>query len=161
MLKLQNFGHLMWRVNSLEKSDAGKHWGQEKAATEDEMVGWHHRLNGHEFEQTLGDSEGQGSLACCIPWGCKELDMTEWLHFHVLEKEKATHSSVPAWRIPGTGEPGGLPSMGLHRVGHDWSDLAAAASNWTTEIPTCVAYVSKLAVLSCSVMSDSLEPHGL
>ena len=48
-------------------------------------------------------------------------------HFHALEKEMATHSSVLAWRIPGTGEPGGLPSMGWHRVGHDWSDLAAAA----------------------------------
>ena len=47
-------------------------------------------------------------------------------HFHALEKEMATHSSVLAWRIPGTGEPGGLPSMGSHRVGHDWSDLAAA-----------------------------------
>ena len=49
-------------------------------------------------------------------------------HFHVLEKEMATHSSVLAWRIPGTGEPGGLPSLGLHRVGLDWSDLAAAAA---------------------------------
>ena len=48
--------------------------------------------------------------------------------FHALEKEMATHSSVLAWRIPGTGEPGGLPSMGSHRVGHDWSDLAAAAA---------------------------------
>ena len=48
-------------------------------------------------------------------------------HFHALEKEIATHSSVLAWRIPGTGEPGGLPSMGSHRVRHDWSDLAAAA----------------------------------
>ena len=48
-------------------------------------------------------------------------------HFHALEKEMTTHSSVLAWRIPGTGEPGGLPSMGLHRVRHDWSDLAAAA----------------------------------
>ena len=47
--------------------------------------------------------------------------------FHALEKDMAAHSSVLAWRIPGTGEPGGLPSMGLHRVGHDWSDLAAAA----------------------------------
>ena len=47
-------------------------------------------------------------------------------HFHALEKDMATHSSVLAWRIPGTGEPGGLPSMGSHRVGHDWSDLAAA-----------------------------------
>ena len=44
--------------------------------TEDEMVGWHHRLNGHEFEQVQGDGEGQGSLACCRPWGCKELDTT-------------------------------------------------------------------------------------
>ena len=49
-------------------------------------------------------------------------------HFHALEKEMATHSSVFAWRIPGTGEPGGLPSMGSHRVGQDWSDLAAAAA---------------------------------
>ena len=49
-------------------------------------------------------------------------------HFHALEKEMATHSSVLAWRILGTGEPGGLPSLGLHRVGHDWSDLAAAAA---------------------------------
>ena len=53
-------------------------------------------------------------------------NFTFTFHFHALEKEMATHSSVLAWRIPGTGEPGGLPSMGLHRVGHDWSDLAAA-----------------------------------
>ena len=51
-------------------------------------------------------------------------------HFHELEKEMATHSSVLAWRIPGTGEPGRLLSMGSHRVGHDWSDLAAAAAAW-------------------------------
>ncbi|MCH2999854.1 hypothetical protein K3W68_14695 [Listeria monocytogenes] len=50
--------------------------------TEDEMVGWHHRLNGHEFEQAPGVGEGQGSLASCSPWGCKELDVTEQLHFH-------------------------------------------------------------------------------
>ena len=53
-------------------------------------------------------------------------DFTFTFHFHALEKEMATHSSVLAWRIPRTGEPGGLPSMGSHRVGHDWSDLAAA-----------------------------------
>ena len=51
-----------------------------------------------------------------------------FFHFHALEKEMATHSSVLAWRIPGTGEPGGLPSMGSHRIGHDWRDLAAAAA---------------------------------
>ena len=53
-------------------------------------------------------------------------------HFHALEKEMATHSSVLAWRIPGTGEPGGLPSIGSHRVGHDGSDLAAAAAGLET-----------------------------
>ena len=54
-------------------------------------------------------------------------DFTFTFHFHALEKEMATHSSVLAWRIPGTGETGGLPSVGSHRVGNDWSDLAAAA----------------------------------
>ena len=48
--------------------------------TEDEIVGWHHQLNGDEFEQALGDAEGEGSLACCSPWGCKESDMTEQLN---------------------------------------------------------------------------------
>ena len=55
-------------------------------------------------------------------------DFTFTFHFHALEEEMATHSSVLAWRIPGTAEPGGLPSMGSHRVGHDWSDLASAAA---------------------------------
>ena len=94
--------------------------------TEDEMVGWHNQLSGHNFEQILGDSEGQGSLVCYGPWGCKELDTTERLHFHALEKEMATHSSILAWRIPETEEPGGLPSMGSHRVGHDLAAAAAA-----------------------------------
>ena len=58
-------------------------------------------------------------------------DITFTFHFHALEKKMATHSSVLAWRIPGTGEPGGLPSIGSHRVGHDWSDLAAAAALWS------------------------------
>jgi len=62
--------------------DAGKDWRQEeKGMTEDEMVGWHHWLEGHEFEQAPGVGDGQGSLACCSPWGCKELDMTEWLNW--------------------------------------------------------------------------------
>ena len=61
--------------------DTGKDWRQEqKGTTEDELVGWHHRLNGHEFEQAPGDGEGQGSLACCSPWGHKELDTTERLN---------------------------------------------------------------------------------
>ena len=62
-------------------SDAGKEWRQEeKGTTEDEMIGWHHRLNRHEFEQALEDGEGQGSLACCRSWGHKESDMTERLN---------------------------------------------------------------------------------
>ena len=52
-------------------------WQEEKGTTEDEMVGWHHQFDGYEFEQTLGNSDGQGSLACCSPWGLEESDMTE------------------------------------------------------------------------------------
>ena len=62
-----------------KEPDAGKDWRQKKVTTEDEMVGWHHWLNGHASGQALGDGEGQGSLACCSPWGRKELDMTERL----------------------------------------------------------------------------------
>ena len=61
--------------------DAGRDWGQEeKGMTEDEMVGWHHQLDGHEFEQAPGVGDGQGSLACCSPRGCKELDTTKRLN---------------------------------------------------------------------------------
>ena len=68
-------------------SNAGEDWEQEeKGMTEDEMVGWHHWLNGHDFEATLGDGEGQGSLACCSPWGCKELDTTENLNNNNIYK---------------------------------------------------------------------------
>ena len=64
---------------------AGKDWRQEeKGTTEDERVGWHHQFDGHESEQALGDGEGQGSLACCSPWGCKESDMTEQLNWTEL-----------------------------------------------------------------------------
>ena len=66
--------------------DAGKDWRQEeKGTTEDEMIGWHHRLSGHEFEQTLGVGDGQGSLVCCSPWNHKELDMTEQLNWIELK----------------------------------------------------------------------------
>ena len=67
----------MQTANSLEKTlMLGKTGQKEKGMTEDEMVGWHHRLDGHEFEQAPGDGEGQGSLACCSPWGCQELYTT-------------------------------------------------------------------------------------
>ena len=65
--------------------DVGKDWGQEeKGTTEDEMVGWHQRLNGHGFGWTLGVGDGQGGLVCCGSWGCKESDMTEWLNWTEL-----------------------------------------------------------------------------
>ena len=64
-----------------KEPDAGKGWGQKKGTTEDEMVGWHHWLNEHEFEKTLGVADGQGCLACCSPWGRKELHTTEWLNW--------------------------------------------------------------------------------
>ena len=118
-------------------SDAGRVWGQEeKGMTEDEMAGWRHRVNVHEFEWTPGIGDGQGGLACCDSWGHKESDTTErlswaenYLIFPVaqtvknlpsiqetrvwslgwkdpLEKGMATQSSILAWRIPWTEEPG-------------------------------------------------------
>jgi len=82
-LKLQYFGHLMPRSWLTGKdSDAGRDWGQaEKGTKEDEMAGWHHQLDGCEFEWTLSDCDGQGGLACCNSWGHKESDMTEWLNW--------------------------------------------------------------------------------
>ena len=106
------------RIHNGEKtisltSDAGKTW----------------RRQWHPIPVLLpGESHGWRSLVGCSPWGYEESDTTERLHFHPLEKEMVTHSSVLAWRIPGMVEPGGLPSMGLHRVGHDWSKLAAEAA---------------------------------
>ena len=67
---------------TVKDPDAGKDWRQEeKGTTEDEMVGWHYRLNGHECEQAPGSGDGQGSLMCCSPWGRKESDTTEWLNW--------------------------------------------------------------------------------
>ena len=77
-------------------------------------------------------SHRQKSLVGCSPWGCEELDTTERLHFHFslscIGEGNGNPLQCLAWRIPGMGEPGGLPSVGLHRVRHDWSDLAAAAA---------------------------------
>ena len=80
-LKLQYFGHLMWT-----------HWKRlwcweglgARVSSEDEMAGWHHRLNGCEFEWIPGDGDGQGGLVCCNSWGCKESDTTEWLNWTEL-----------------------------------------------------------------------------
>ena len=95
--------------------DAGKRlkW---KRTTEDEMVGWHHRLEWHEFEQAPGVSDGQGGLACCSPWGCKELDTIEWTDLNIIVKTTKlnffymcplpkylsgqSNTSVTLWRNP-------------------------------------------------------------
>ena len=112
-----------------------------------------------------GKSHGQRSLVGAVHGVAKSRarlsDFTFTFHFHALEKEMATHSSTLAWRIPGTGEPGGLPSMGSLRVRHDWSDLAAAIHYLTKsffktylKLPSLHIYCS----VSCSVVSDSTTP---
>ena len=84
------------------------------------MAGWHHQCPGYELGQILGDGEGQGGLACHSPWawGHKEFLSIYIYVYKLAEKAIAPHSSTLAWRIPGTGEPGGLPPLGSHRVGH-------------------------------------------
>ena len=88
-------------------------------------------------------------------------DFTFTFHFHALEKEMATHSSVLAWRIPGMGEPGGLPSMGSHRVGHDWSDLAAAAAARHPMIFLCSCIFLQHCLLLTSLLLMLLQLHWL
>ena len=78
--------------------DAGRDWGQEEKGTiEDEMAGWHHWLNGREFGWTPGDGDGQGGLACCDSWGCKEWDTTEWLNWTELNYILLYLSSEDKW----------------------------------------------------------------
>ena len=90
-LKLQHFRHQMRGTDS----DAGKDWRQEeKGTTEDEMVGGHHWLNGHEFEQALGDGEKQGSLACCSPWGHKE---STWLSNWTISSKNSNRVKSHPW----------------------------------------------------------------
>ena len=109
--------------------------------------GFHQRRQWHPTPVLLpGKSHGQKGAWWAAVHGVTK--SRTWLsnfiftfHFHTLEKEMATHSSVPAWRIPGIGEPGGLPSTGSHRVGHDWSDLAAAAYGF--HIPPNFLYLKK------------------
>ena len=83
--------------------DAGRDWGQEKGMTEDEMAGWHHPLDGHEFEWTPGVGDGQGGLACCNSWGREESDMTEqlnWTEKTLKTTLSLTNSQVmQSWRI--------------------------------------------------------------
>ena len=92
----------MRRVDSLEKTDAGRDWGQEEErTTEDEMAGWHHWLDGHEFEWTLGVGDGQGGLACCDSRGRKESDTTEQLNWTELRNNIVMNilANIPQYPI--------------------------------------------------------------
>ena len=94
-LKLKYFGHLMWRADSLEKTlMLGKIEGRRRRLGENEMVGWHHWLDGHEFEQVPGVGDGQGSLACCSPWVHKEGEMTELLNKFIPFSNQSLFSYV-------------------------------------------------------------------
>ena len=95
-LKLQYFGHLMWRANSSDKPlMLGRIEGRRKGATEDGMVGWHYQFNGYESEQSPGDSEGHGSLVCCSPWD-RRVDTTEELNNNslLLQQPKGAPASI-------------------------------------------------------------------
>ena len=114
-------------------------WNTQQITSKFFLISWPITLGFYDF---LNSIYSHSMLFCSI---CSVMNSQEWFretnaisreaqfyfitfHFHALEKDMATHSSVLAWRIPGTGEPGGLLSVGLHRVGHDWSNLAAAAA---------------------------------
>ena len=103
-LELQYFDHLMGRIDFLgkkKKPDAGKDWRQEeKWTTEDEMVGWHRRLDGHEFERVPGVGDGRGSLACCGPWGHKESDKTwrlNWTEMKNISLKSSRKMFMRSW----------------------------------------------------------------
>ena len=102
-------------------SDAGRDWGQEETGTtEDEMAGWPHQLNGHEFKQTLGDSEGQGSLSYCSPRGHKESNTTQWLNNKVKNKL--------------------MVCKGERRGGNEWGDWYWHIHSAIHKVDNCMAY---------------------
>ena len=144
--------HLQW----WKDSDAGRDWGQEeKAMTEDEMAGWHQRLDGHEFEWTLGVGDGQGGLVCCNSWGRKELDTTERLNWTWLQglpgnsagKESACNAGDPGLiprlgRSPGEGKGYSFQYSGLENS----MDCIVHGSTWLSKFHfpyRCIGTVSK------------------
>ena len=136
-------------------------WGFRKWFSETHSEAKHHKLNSMGVYLFTGEGNGTplqySSLENPMDGGAwwvavhgvaksrtRLSDFTFTFHFHALEKEMATHSSVLAWRIPGMGKPGGLPSMGSHRVGHDWSDLAAAGEDEKPVPGKCLHHVRKI-----------------
>ena len=113
--------------------DVGRDWGQEeKGTTEDEMAGWHYRLDGHEFGWTLGVGDGQGGLVCCDSWGCKELDTTEWLNWTELKGNPVPLTS----QIVSTGC--GRNSGGCQRCPHlNLHDFWICTFTWQKKLTKC------------------------
>ena len=123
-LKLQYFGHLMQRAGALKKTlMLEKIEGRRKR---DEMVGWHHGFNGYEFEETLGDGEGQGSLVCCRPWGHKELD---WAIEQLNNKECLREGSMgKGWGLSFDGFLSSVNQIRKRELGMETSGLASSGS---------------------------------
>ena len=121
--------------------DAGRDWRQEEeGTTEDEMVGWHHQLNGDEFEQTAGDGEEQGSPACCSPWGCSKSDKTEWQN----SKNSGSRCSE-SWLVCQLGTSWFNPLCHVLRLCHSFKDCA-----WP---PSCLYNFPTRCVFLCTLFS--------
>ena len=145
-LKLQYFGHLMDEKSRLtgKDHDARKEWGQEKGAAEDEMVGWHHRLNGHEFEQTPGDNEGQGSLVWCSPWVSKTW-LSEWTRRH--ERTWCQEDLISSFCF-----------LAIYFYYPQWNSEWWFSKVWPRS--SSISTIESESV-SCSVESNCLWPHGV
>ena len=131
--------------------DAGKDWGQEEpGATEDEMVGWHHQLDGHELEQTLGDSEGQGGLTCCTPWRSQRFGH-DWATEQEQKLVMLAYLLVQFFGVFFFFGPSEVPLLKAPVVKY-------IPNSGINELPLSMI---KMLTVSRSVMSDSLQFHGL
>ena len=147
--------------------DSGKDWRQEeKGMTEDEMVGWYHWLNGHEFEQAPADSEGQGSLACCSLWGHKESDMTEQLNKQqipkILNKASLTilflENEQGEWSLVLEGKKRfWLSNNVVQSLSHIW----LSATPWTAECQVLLSFTISQSLLKFMTIGSVMLPSHL